>query len=800
MQNSQEPISDEGEIDIREYVNILLRRRKIFLTAFAVVFLGVALYTFLMKPVYQATASFHVQNEKMTGGVLQDLLLSQEDPVETEMEIIQSRSNAEKVIRKVHLDWGISKVSDGLGVKILDFTTKEKPGYGDQFDYKVELTGNGGYRVWDNDGIFGHGALVGEGKSGHLMQGKGINLLMNILSGRAGDSFRLSLYSFSDSVEKFGKDLEVQEAGTNSDIVTVSYPNTDPELARRVVDTLLQVYMAQNVGFKNAEGLKTAEFIDNQLDKVRKELDTSERNLKDYKSSVRIVNLDADGQQLIGLIAAAETQRAGDALRRKQLEFAVAALKDAIRSGKVYSPSVLQDDPLVAELAGKLADLETQKRGLLSQYTENHPDVRTVEEQIGELQQKILNTYETALNNVSKNEAGVIQLLTSYEGKMSQLPETERQLAKLVRDEKVGADTYTFLLQQGEQARIAAASTLGNIAIIDPAETAEKPIKPKPLLYLLLGFIVASMCGILLAFVSEYMDDTIKDSDTMKRVFGAPLLAVIPYLYSEGQRNNGKKEGEHKREDSLVVRHEPKSLATETFRSLRTAVHFAAINRKQRQVFTVTSTFPNEGKSTVVANLATIIAQTGSRTVVIDCDLRRPALHEIFGGDRVPGVSDVLAGDRDVDEVIRNTAEPGLDFISAGTIPPNPAELIASLPMTGLIDLLSDRYDRVIIDAPPVLMVTDAPLLTAASNMVILVAAAGKVSAKAALRAREVLDNVGASVIGVVMNDQTMSGSKGYGYGGYGYGYHYAHYYGEKDPPEKEKRPWWKRILKRSEK
>ncbi len=791
MDNSQETIIHEDEIDIREYFNVLVRRRKIFFIVFGVVFLGVALYTFHMKPVYQATASFHVENEKETGGIIQDLLLSQEDPVETEMEIIQSRSNAEKVVRRVHLDWGISKKSDGLDVKVLDFSTEKKPGR--KPVYSVELAGSQGYKVFDDNGN-----LVGRGKSGELMQGKGVNLLINVMHGKPGDSFRLTLHNFSDTVEKFRKDLNVKQAGNNSDIVDVSYPNTNPELARETLNALLGVYISQNISFKNAEGLKTVDFIDNQLNGVRKELDKAEKNLKDYKSSVHLVDLSAEGQQLVTTIAAAETQRDAADLRRKQLQFAIAALKDSIRSGKVYSPSVALDDPVVAEMAGKLADLETQKRGLATVYTENYPDVRAVEEQIGELQQKILNTYETALNNISKNEAGATQLLNTYQGKMSQLPETERQLAKLMRDDNAAANTYTFLLQQGEQARIAAASTLGNINIIDPAKTAEKPIKPKKALYLLLGFILASMWGAILAFTAEYIDDTIKDADTAKRMFGTPLLAMIPYLYGDdGKRDNGRKALELARERSLVVHHEPKSQAAETFRSLRTAVHFAAINRKQQQqVFTITSTFSGEGKSTVSSNLATIIAQTGSRTVIIDCDLRRPFLHEIFGCDKVPGISDVLAGDRDIDGVIRNTGVSGLDFISAGTIPPNPAELIGSEPMTRLIDILRERYDHVIIDTPPVLAVTDAPLLTAASNMVILVAAVGKVPAKAALRVREVLDNVGALVIGVVMNNKTTASGKGYGYG-YGYGYNYYNYYGEKDQTEKERRPWWKRILNR---
>ena len=783
MDNYREAIH-ENEINASDYINVLLRRRNIFLIVFSFVLIFAALYTFLMKPVYQATASFRVESRKQNSGdigIVQNLLFNTEDPVLTEMQIIKSRSDAEKTVKKAHLDWVISRKSRGLDVKVIDFSTDRKPGHGNVV-YKVELAGSQSYRVLD-----GNGNLVGQGKSGEFMHGKGVDILIHVLSGKPGDSFCLTLNDFNSAVAAFMGALEVQEAGgKGSNIMAVSYANTDPRLAKDALNTLLEVYVSQNIRFGNAEALKAAGFIDNQLDKTREKLDKAEKKLSDYRRSTHLVDLDAQGSQLVTSIAAVNTQRDADDLLRQRIQFAIAALKNAIRSGKTYSPEVGLDAPVLAGMARQLVDLETQRRGLLTLYTVNYPPVQVINEQIGELQKKMLDSYETALNNTSGTEAGLTRLMNAYDGKIGRLPGTERQLAGLMRDETVGANTYTFLLQQDEQERIEAASTLGNINIIDSAETGETPIRPKKKLYLLIGLVFALMLGVTAAFFAEYIDDTIKDADSATRVFGAPFLAAIPYINGAtagiGRRGGGLSAGGR----TLVAYNAPKSVATETFRGLRTAIHFVAAGRKRQHIFTVTSALRGEGKSTISANLAVITAQTGIRTVIVDCDLRRPSLHHFFECDCAQGVSDVLVEDIDMDTVIRKTKIDGLDFIAAGTLPPNPAELIGSEAMSRLIGRLSEQYDRVIIDGPPILPVSDAPFLAAAANMVLLVISTGKVPAKTARRVKEVLDNARVSVTGVVMN-QDSNGGKRYGY----------RYYGIYEETDEEEKSWWRRVLKK---
>lgn len=765
------------EVHLHDYLNVILRRRKVFFIAFLAVFVGVALYTFTMKPVYEASAILHVKDEKAKSELLDVLSMGSANPVDAELEILKSRTNAEEVVRQLHLDWRIVDRPRNVTFRILDFaSTAEQP------VYTVELTGNGGYTVREKDGT-----LVGSGRGDQLFRGKGVTLLLAGLKGNKGETFGLRLLPFNGTVAGLRKGVKASEVGKKTNIISVSYTSTDPAMARDVVNTLVRVYLNQSVGFKTEEANRTVGFVEEQLNGLRGALESSEKNLQTYKSSSGVVQLDATAQELISKLSETEKERTAITLRKKQTEFALASLQDAARRGATYAPAITRDDPLVAGMASKLAELEVQKRALLTDATENHPSVKAVKGQIDELQRKIRSTYENELRTLARQESDINGQLGRYEGLLKGLPEAERDLAKLTRVTKVNADIYTFLLQKHEEARIARASTISNISIVDPAIEPDKPVKPRKGKNLLLGLLVGCMLGIGLAFFQEYLDDTIKDVDAAKRELKWPLLAVIPCIEDAEER-------ERERRISLVTHMEPKSQVAEAFRAIRTGIHFSSLSKK-KQVLLVTSTFPGEGKSTISANLACIFAQTGAPVVIIDCDLRRSTLHEKFGLRKEPGLTNLLAGDAPFEQVVCSTPIPNLDFISAGATPPNPSELLGSQQMADLVAGLRNTYDIILIDAPPVLAVTDAPLLTAVADIAMVVIEAGRVPLKAARQMRETLEGVNAPVVGMIVNDKSGKGREGYGYGYYGgkYGYYGYGYYGygyheEKPEPKKGSR------------
>lgn len=765
--HAQSPLNQPGnphsemvdEIHLQDYLSVLYRRRRTVIVIFLIVVALVSTYTLLMKPVYEVSTTLHVRDDKVRGnGMLDGLGLSQQNPVETEIEILKSRTNTEEVVRRLKLDWLIDKKSEDLTFNILDFNSKsENP------EYKVVLNGDDNYRVFDTDE-----QLIGDGKNGVRFQQGGLDLVLADLKGKQGDSFSLRQLSFVQVVQDIRQSIRASEVGKGTNIIKVSYRDTDPQRGRDLVNALATVYLERSITLKTEEARKSVEFIEQQLGDVRTFLDSAEQSLEAFKRDSGIVRLDTEAEALIEQLTAAEKERSAVSLRSRQVDFALETLRQAMTQGEGYAPSVLLDDPVVAALSQKLADLEIEKRALMVEVTEAHPAAQSLRDQIHQVQSKLLAIYTSTRESLDVRHETLTNDMARYEIGLKRLPKAEQQLARLTRLATVNADIYTFLLQKHEEARIAKAATISNVSIIDTAIAPDRPVKPNKMKNLLLGIIVGLMLGVGLAFAREYLDDTIKDADTAKRVLGIPVLSIIPHIIPEQDKLG---ENGHLKKRTLITYKDPRSVAAEAFRSLRTSLHFTRANRGQK-VILVTSTFPGEGKTTISANLAETLAQTESPILLIGCDLRKPTLHTVFDKPKTPGLTELLVGDATVAEVIHKTGIHQLDFISAGTVPPNPVELLGGDVMRELLDKLNEDYDTIVLDAPPMLAVTDSSVLTTLCDVVMVVLEVGGVKIKAAQRLKELLELAHAPVAGFVLNDKDGKGQDYYGYyrDQYGYG------------------------------
>jgi len=758
----QDPSWQEEEIHLSDYLNVLRRRRSLFYLVFFVVFTLVTLYTFLVTPVYRATGTLYVHDEKGKLDLLGELGLGQSSPIEAEIQIIQSRTIAEEVVRRLHLDWLVEEKSEDLSGRVLDFSSSaEEP------VYQIKLTGKGRYTVLNSDD-----KPVGEGRSGELLQGDGFELLLTDLPDQPGAGFRLTLLPFNQTVRSLRDRLQVSELGKKTNILSLSYSSIRPIEARDVINTLVQVFQERSVDLKTQEARKSLEFIASQLKNVRQKLDKSEKELETFKRKSGLVQLDTEAESFIERLADTEKQQAALKIRKKQLEFAVEAITDALAQKKDYTPTVMANDPVVAGLAQKLVEYDVQKKALLGEYTLEHPALKSLLQQVAGVQKSILATYRSNLLDIEQQQSGLQAELDRYDQQLKQLPEAERQLLQLTRQTQANVGIYTFLLQKHEEARILHASTMSNVDIVDPAITPDKPDKPNKKKNLLLGLIVGLMLGVGAAFFREYMDDTLKDAEQVKQLLGVPALSNIPFL---GDKSASPKDRLH----TLVSQLDPKSPSAEAFRVLRTAIHFSTI-KQDKKVLLIVSALPGEGKTTVSANLAVTLAQPGQRVLVIGCDLRRPSLHEFFTGHKVPGLTEVLVGDSDFDSAINRNGAPNVDFLSSGSSPPNPVELLGSKPMSSLLSELRSRYDHIILDAPPLLPVTDAIVLSDLADLVLVVYELGRNNRKFTLSLRDKLADVQAPVAGCVLNDKLEKGASYYG------GY-YGGYYGEDDHGTKKK-------------
>lgn len=750
-----------------------------FVVVFLTLFISAIVYTFGMQPVYEASSTLQVKPEKgnALGFGMNDMYYAWGDNlVEGEIQIIMSQTIAEKVAERLHLDWSIEKSDDKSVCKVIDI--EAQPNIKKLI---LTMTGESAYLVSDE-----HGRKLGEGSSGVPMA-YGQLLLTVQVKGRKGDTFTLARIPLEDAAGG-AMGCSVSQVGKMTNVIQVSWQDTDPERARDIVNAIVQAYVDQSLEFKSQEAGKTVDFIEEQLANVRNELTRAESNLQEYKSTAGVVQLDSEASELIRTLSALEQQLVSIELSRKQLDFALASQRESLAKGKPYSPAVLREDPLVSSMAGKLADLEVQKRSLMLEYTANHPAVQNIQTQIDEIQEKIRSTYQTGLNNLTRQESDVRHRLALYEDELRVIPVEERDLARYTRLAKVSGDIYTYLLQKHEEARIAKASTISNINVIDKARTPKSPVRPQKRKYLMIGFMVSTIVAFSVVLLIDFLDDSVKTEHQAKKALGLNHLATIPFIGSGAEKGRDDKNKKDKGKESLLISHtDQRSIVAEAFRALRTSLHFSALGR-HRKITVLTSAFSGEGKSTIASNLAIILAQTGAKTLLIDGDLHKSTLHDKFGLKKVPGITEVLAGDADLGKAMQVTGIDNLTFLSTGTIPPNPSVILGSEDMKALLDRLRDSYDQIVIDAPPTIPVADAVVLTSFADSVLVVMEAGRIPLKAAVRLGEMLHTAKAPLAGFVFNNRTLRGSRyGYGYG-YGYGHGYGYGYGQEHKEPKHGR------------
>ncbi|OGB51845.1 MAG: tyrosine protein kinase [Burkholderiales bacterium RIFOXYD12_FULL_59_19] len=399
----------------------------------------------------------------------------------------------------------------------------------------------------------------------------------------------------------------------------------------------------------------------------------------------------------------------------------------------------------------KLLEAQQKRQELQSRFTAQHPSVQVLDAQI-----KLLNTQ-----------------IADMDGKAKSFPNVEQDLLRLTRDVRVNNELYTGLLNTFQQLRLVKEGKVGNVRIIDVAATPEQPIKPQRSMILALSGVLGVLAGLGLAFLRNSLRPGIKHADDIEQHVGLHVFATVPHSNDQASLNinsKSKLKGMH-----LLANVQPNDPCIESLRSLRTALQFAMLDAANNVVL-ITGPTPGIGKSFASANFAAVLAAGGKRVLLVDADMRKGHIHEAFGLDRGHGLSELISGTQTLDQVVHKEVSEGLDLIATGPLPPNPAELLMSPAAVQLLHTLSERYDVVVMDTPPVLAVSDTQVLAPMAGTVFMVARA-EVSTLAELQeSTKRLARSGVAVRGVIFNDLNLS-KRRYGYGyGYGYGYKYSRY------------------------
>ncbi len=576
----------------------------------------------------------------------------------------------------------------------------------------------------------------------------------------------------------------------NTRIIDIHFRSPNKELAARVVNTLASTYIEQNFKTRFESTMQASDWLSRQLVDLQMKVETSEQKLVQYQKEHQILGIDekqnittAKLDELNKELTQAESER-----MQKESVYRLAEAGDtesaaAVSAGIAQGKSSENTSRLLERLQEEKADLKIQIAQLSTQFGPAYPKLAQLNSQLQEIDLQL----QTEMKKVSGRLRGDYQaslqrenmLHAALEGQKQQenkLNESAIEFSLLKRDFETNRTLYESLLQKLKEAGVTAGLRSNNIRQVDRARTPAGPSEPNIPRNLGFALVLGLTSGIGLAFLLEGVDNTVRTPEQAQMISGLPSLGMIPLGSKTHSDNNsrGLSVAASKEAVELITLSRPQSQMSESYRALRTSLLLTSLGAPPKTIL-ITSALPQEGKTTTSINTATVLAQKGTRVLLIDADLRRPSIHKTLGlGARV-GLSNVLTGGTTVQQAtVRSTLLPSLFILPAGTPPPNPAELLASAQMLDLLAELREQYDHIVVDTPPTLSVTDAVVLSTRADAVVLVIRSGQTTKPALRRARDILAQVNARVCGVLLNAVDLTSPDYYYY------YEYQGKYGQR--------------------
>jgi len=592
-----------------------------------------------------------------------------------------------------------------------------------------------------------------------------------------------------------------QQIGTN--IINIKVVSQDPQEAALVANTIARAYQNYNVQEKNRKTFETKAFIEKQLQLTNSQLKQAEVELQSFREGYALISMDAQTRntldRLYNLEAAYEKikKQKDEVLAQLQLLKEKANLSPEKIERTAFVPD--KDSPIYG-LRAKLSDMFLKRETLLIDYTEQHPQIVEVNDQIQAVTLEITKELEAFLSILKTRETDLSAKLNRLRQENQSLPQKALNLVRLQREVQLQESLYSQLKTKHQETLIQESGKVEEVTIVKPALVPIGPFNvPSKMMIIFTGIIMGLVIGVVLAFGYEVFDTSMGTIEDVEGLLQVPVLGVIPFMgkMEIEENHEGKKEGENVRKRDLITHYDPKSLPAEAFRTLRSNLEFMSLD-KQGKSFLVTSSFVQEGKTFNAVNLALSVAQTGKRVLLIEADLRKPVIHKSFGLERTPGltdcvlgnyewedivnaITDVMLGDFELEEILKTPGLDNLNIIVGGTKPPNPAEILRSKRFSELLQKAYQDYDIIILDSPPVLPVVDATEIAPHVDGVIIVYTVGKIGRGVLKRAKTSLDNINANVWGIILNNVKPEAGPDY------FKYHTQYYYGDEEKKDRPK-------------
>jgi tyrosine-protein kinase Etk/Wzc len=753
MEQNYQEMYDEQEIKLSDYIHIIQRFKWLSLSIFLIVCIGAFVYTYRAPRIYKATSKILLEDNKSTN-LLFSPISNQATSINNNIQIIQSTP--------------VMKIA---------------------------------HEIMQNDDAYPAFPINGTPE---------------------------------EPVNPIGylKDRVTIDNERETDILAISYESTNPREAMAMANATAFALIQDDTDNARTEFRRTREFLENQLDEKERLLRLAEEDLRIYKIDNKISLLSEETIKLIEQSSDLEKL-----LAEAQTEYEVSSNHLAFLKKELVKQDTMLADvnailttPLLEKLRQEIVQNQTRYVNLLtkSDYPPDHPELvnlnRSIESAKKQLNAEIQRVtlvkagssdplaYRSDLiakisqaqieeNLAESKVTSLEEAVDDYNRRMAVLPDTEIQLARLERNYRINEKIYSMLMEKFEDAKIAEKSKIGNVRIIEEAGMPDKPIKPNKKMNYLIGIVLGLGLGIGAALLIHSLDTKLRTFDDVKQHVMMKVLGTIPFVHvfdadietiekqlkDESDPNEKILIKDHLQhvQSRLISSYAPKASASEAFRTLRTSI-VAARKSEGPQTILVTSSGPGEGKSTILSNLAITLAQMDARVIEVDLDLRRPVVHTFFGLNKENGISDFLMDKKqDLKPLIRKTSIKNLDVITSGMIPPNPSELLSSSRLDEMISILKKHYDYILMDAPPVIAVTDSLILSNKVDIRALVIRINQADKAAVKRAKELLDNINIEIDGCVVNG--VFPQKYYSASEYYY-YYYYYYYHEGSKKKRKKR------------
>jgi succinoglycan biosynthesis transport protein ExoP len=703
------------EIGLREYIDVIMRRKWLVVTVLALVFLSTLIFTLASTKIYEAIAVVEVSQESPNVTTFQEVLGSEiqaREFYETQVELLNSKAMIDRVIEKLDL-----------------------------IDYPVI-----------RQTVFGDGKLALRRRIGDAVK----NFSMGILNRSEGETVDTDAAERQVVAEYIAENLKITPS-RKSMLIQVAFRSPDGELSQSVVNTLIEDFVSWKMELKVDASALARDFLMMQMDRAKINLEKAEERLNEFAKQAGIVSLDA---RMNSIYRHLEELNSAFAAAEADMITKEAAYQQALKGDPADMPQVLESN-LIASLRNTYADLNAQYEELNTTYHDDYPKVKilkarmeTIAAMIDAQEKGIFRAIENEYQASQKVVAAMEKRIQQQKAQVLDLNDRATQYSIMAREVETNKEIYQSLLQRAKEIESMAGISSSNIQVVNQADLPLKAVKPNVMLNLALALALGALGGIGCAFLAEHFANTVTHPNEISDRFQIPLLGTIPQSKADA----------HGLENAFL-RH-PRSPFAEAIRSTRVAVQLSGSGASSK-CFLVTSTLPSEGKTTLAVNLALSFAAAGEKTVIIDADLRKPRLHEIFDlNSRVNGngISSFLAEITNKLKVY-NGYNHNLGIIPSGPIPPNPAELLASPRFERLLNRLASRFDRIILDGPPHIGFADTLILSKNVGGIVLVSSIGETSREAIDQFKKSIANVNGTILGCIANKVDFNSR--YGYGGY---------------------------------